>query len=49
MAGDHFRVVALFLQLVDLVLQCPLLLLQPGLLLAELVDLGVDEVGGLGW
>jgi len=41
------RVVALFLQLVDLVLKSPLLLLQSGLFFRELFDLGVDEANCL--
>jgi hypothetical protein len=47
LTGDAPRVVAFFLQLIDLIFQPPLLFLQPGLLLGELVDLGVDEAGDL--
>jgi hypothetical protein len=48
LAGYGVGVVALLLQLVDPVLQGPLLLLESRFLLAKLVDLGVDEAGGLG-
>ncbi len=45
---DSFRVVALFLQVTDLVFDCPLRLLEPGLFFGKPVYLGVDEVDGLG-
>ena len=48
LVGDGLRVIGLLLQLIDLVLDCPLLLLQPGLLLGDLLYLGVGEGDHLG-
>jgi hypothetical protein len=48
LVGDRVRVIGLLLQVVDLVFDCPLLLLEPGLPLGDPLYLSVDEVDGLG-
>ena len=46
--SDRRHVVALYLQLVDLILQSPVLFLLPGFFLREFLDLSINETDGLG-